>query len=284
MLLTDMLVVSDVDGTLLQASYGVPKENIDAIERFVASGGRFTVCTGRSVNSVRRYTEWIPFSAPAVLCNGAIIYDYSKDKQLYGAQLDNRVYDIVREVVKIFPKVGTEFHDCNGIVSTRVNNEVTEHGLIERIPFVVADIREIENRVFNKALFTAPPELIDSIQKFVDQRKLKDPLFAAFDYVKTGPVYFEIIPKGVNKGSGLRRLAEIVGVDIKNTVAIGDYYNDIDMFRAAGYTAAVADAPPEIRGMADITTQKTCLAGAVGELLESVEAMCGGYMQLKLDL
>ncbi len=284
MQLSEMLVVSDVDGTLLQASYGVPKQNIETITRFVEAGGNFTVCTGRSVDSVRRYVDWIPFSAPAVLCNGAIIYDYKNDRQIYGAELDGRVFDVVREVAKVFPKAGIEFHNCGGITATRMNDEVTKHGLVEHIPFVVADMNTIEGEVFNKMLFAAPPDMIDAIQKFVDKRRMKDELFAMFDYVKTAPVYYEIIPKGVNKGTGLRRLADYMNIDMKNTVAIGDYYNDIDMFKEAGYTATVADAPSDIRGMTDITTQRTCLAGAVGELLESVEAMCGGYMQLRLDL
>ena len=54
--ISDYLVVSDIDGTLLQAGYGVPKSNLEAIDRFVARGGRFTVCTGRGIESVSKLT------------------------------------------------------------------------------------------------------------------------------------------------------------------------------------------------------------------------------------
>ena len=50
----DYIVVSDIDGTLLQAGYGVPRKNLDAIERVVFLGGRFTLCSGRSSESVLR--------------------------------------------------------------------------------------------------------------------------------------------------------------------------------------------------------------------------------------
>ena len=106
MQLSDMLVVSDMDGTLLQANYGVPRENIEAIERFIEAGGRFTVCTGRSVDSVRRYVDWISFSAPAVTCNGAIVYDFNENKQIWGAELNPGVFDVVRELVQVFPDLG----------------------------------------------------------------------------------------------------------------------------------------------------------------------------------
>ena len=55
-------------------------------------------------------------------------------------------------------------------------------------------------------------------------------------------ILFEILPKGVNKGSVLPKLTAHLGLDMKNTVAIGDYYNDIPMIRAARYGVAVANA------------------------------------------
>ena len=74
--LSEYLVVTAVDGTLLEAGYGIPRRNLDAIEQFEEKGGRFTLCTGRCRKSVERFMEWLPLSAPAILCNGSYIYDY----------------------------------------------------------------------------------------------------------------------------------------------------------------------------------------------------------------
>ena len=54
--LNEILVVSDIDGTLLEAGFGIPKENIETIERFTNLGGRFTLASGRGIASVIRYT------------------------------------------------------------------------------------------------------------------------------------------------------------------------------------------------------------------------------------
>ena len=101
--LSEYIVVSDIDGTLLQAGYGIPRSNIDAIDRFVSKGGRFTVCTGRCFESVSKITDWIRLSEPAVLCNGAYIYDFSNSKVLYYNPMPAEARDA--EVVSI-PRSG----------------------------------------------------------------------------------------------------------------------------------------------------------------------------------
>jgi Cof subfamily protein (haloacid dehalogenase superfamily) len=278
----DFLVVSDVDGTLFQAGYGIPKDNIDAIERFVARGGKFTACTGRSVVALRRYVEWLQFSAPAILKNGAVIYDYSKEEVVFMAELSESVRDVVRDILETFPDVGIELHSIDRITVVHQNEISQNHTAIEHIPFVLADIDSVKGP-WTKALILAPNQRILQIKKFVEERQVTDPLYKDFDCAMSSKTMFEIIPKGVNKGTGLLKLAEIMGVEMKNTVAIGDYYNDLEMLETAGYTAAVADAPADIRAKVDFTV-RSCLQGGVGELLDSLDSLCDGYVQLKLDI
>lgn len=278
----DLLVVSDLDGTLLQAGYGIPKENIDAIERFVSKGGRFTLCTGRSVDSVRRYVDWIRLTAPAILNNGAVIYDYGKEKVIYANTLGGNIIDIIKEIVEAFPGIGAELHSVRGIEVVRQNETTHEHMSVEHIPFSLADIDAVKGP-WTKALIAGQPQQVQQVSRFVRDKLKTDPRYSDFDYVFSCDIYFEILAKGVNKGTGLRKLAEILKVDMANTVAIGDYYNDTEMLDAAGYTAAVADAPADIRARVDLVV-KSCLQGGVGELLDSLEMLCEGYEQLKLDL
>ena len=50
--INDLLVISDLDNTLLTAKEGIPEYNIQMIKQFQQLGGKFTVATGRSVESV----------------------------------------------------------------------------------------------------------------------------------------------------------------------------------------------------------------------------------------
>ena len=61
--LDELLVVSDIDNTLLNAVEGLPEVNRATVQLFSSMGGRFTVATGRTVESVRRYLGDVAISA-----------------------------------------------------------------------------------------------------------------------------------------------------------------------------------------------------------------------------
>lgn len=277
-----MLVVSDIDGTLLQAGYGIPKENIEAIDNFIEAGGLFTVATGRSVESVSKYVEWLKFSAPAILCNGGLIYDFKTRRILYERTLDSSVEGIVEEIMGSFDDIGVEVHKGGKICAVKMNEAVLQHTAVEHISFTLTDISNVGGD-WNKILIADVPENIAKVKKFVEKRQKTESLYKRFDFVQTSATYYEIIPTGVNKGEGLKKLAEIMGIDMKKTVAIGDFDNDIPMLEVAGYAAAVADAAPNVRSRADVTV-RSCLQGGVAELLESMNTLHDGYIQMRLDI
>ena len=80
----------------------------------------------------------------------------------------------------------------------------------------------------------------------------------------------ESVPDGWVKASGLHDLCALMSKSMKNTVVIGDYYNDLEIMREAGYAVAVANAPAEVKAAADHVTTCTCAEGAVGEYLYSL--------------
>ena len=74
--------------------------------------------------------------------------------------------------------------------------------------------------------------------------------------------------KGVNKGAGLWKLADLLGVPHAETIAIGDNINDIDMLKAAGLAVGVHNLNPVIRKYCDVVTSATNNEGAVAEAIE----------------
>ena len=70
-----VLLVSDFDDTLYDSHCQVPRRNLEALDRFLAQGGRFTVATGRAHRTFAPYVHLAPVNAPVVLSNGSAIYD-----------------------------------------------------------------------------------------------------------------------------------------------------------------------------------------------------------------
>ncbi|MBR6603189.1 MAG: HAD-IIB family hydrolase, partial [Clostridia bacterium] len=75
-----------------------------------------------------------------------------------------------------------------------------------------------------------------------------------FDFIRSEKTLFEILPKGSGKGNVLPKLSEHLGIDMRKTIAVGDYHNDISMLKAAGLGIAVSNAQPEVKKAADMVT------------------------------
>ncbi|NLC52569.1 MAG: HAD family phosphatase [Firmicutes bacterium] len=73
--------------------------------------------------------------------------------------------------------------------------------------------------------------------------------------IESGYEYLVIRPQGVDKGSGLTRLAEVLGVKTTETIAFGDWLNDLALFRDAGLSIAPANAVPEVKAKATIVSR-----------------------------
>ena len=79
--------------------------------------------------------------------------------------------------------------------------------------------------------------------------------------------YCEIVNKGLNKGNALRQLAELIGVDIEDTIAAGDAANDISMIEAAGIGCAMSNATDDVKKVADYVTENDNNNSGVAEII-----------------
>ena len=72
------LIASDIDGTYIAPDGSLVQRNLDAIARFRAGGGLFTVSSGRIACTIHPNIPLIPetLNAPAILSNGAVLYDF----------------------------------------------------------------------------------------------------------------------------------------------------------------------------------------------------------------
>lgn len=262
--LQDYLVFCDMDNTLLTAKEGIPSCNRTVIKLFTELGGRFTVATGRPPASIRAALGDLKLSLPAISCNGSLLYDFSTNTVLRRATLDRgqatqAIFDIVRQ----FPRIGVEVMAHAGeMFVVQANGYTHAHQVDEQIPSVICPLESVPDG-WVKVVFASDPETIRKLSQFVKSRYYgRDNYF-----LSTNSIYFEIMPGGVGKASGLRDLCTLLGEPLQKTIVIGDYYNDLEMMRVAGHAVAVANAPAEVKAAAAEVTTCTCSEGAVGEYL-----------------
>lgn len=245
------LIATDLDGTLIGDDLAIPAANIEAIQYFEAEGGCFTIATGRSLAMCTAYLQMVPINAPAILINGTLLYDTVEQRPVYQQGVDRRVAThMLARIDEQFPDVCAQVH-CDGPIAI-VSPLSCADEFLERegLPHVYTTYDAVPDPWY-KIMFYATPERLGEVERFVAaqvSRSVRD----HFDILYSAPFYFEMMPAGTSKGTGLLHLAELLGIEHRQTVAIGDYYNDADMIRMAGLGAAVANAPPAIRNMADI--------------------------------
>lgn len=92
--------------------------------------------------------------------------------------------------------------------------------------------------------------------------------FPELDIVDTG-FAVHIKSRGINKGTGLKRLAQLMGISAQDFAAIGDSPNDIEMLKASGFGVAVGNAHPDIKGVANMVTAGEHGAG-VAEAIQHI--------------
>ncbi|TVY06732.1 Cof-type HAD-IIB family hydrolase [Paenibacillus cremeus] len=238
------LLVTDLDGTLLGSDKQISKENLAAIERFVEEGGLFTIATGRITASARRYVEQLPVKAPAILYNGAVVYDYERDETVWAKELPESVIGVMERAMQRFPELGVEIYEENGDSPyiVRENETTLRHRAIERFPEKAAPDYTTLSKPWMKVLFAWEPKRLDEVAAVAEELKGT----ADVIWVRSDDKYLELLPAGASKGHALEQLAAQLGIHSEHCVAMGDHLNDLEMIRRAGIGIAVANAHPDL--------------------------------------
>ncbi len=259
--LAHLLVVSDLDGTLVAPDMTISKHNIEAIQLFCELGGNFTVATGRSIEAVRIYLNQLPIHIPVILYNGGLVYDFRTNTALHTCFLPESGKNAFLELSRAFPAIGNEVMAENFcIYLTNASAYTYLHTQEEQLDYMLADVSYVNHEWF-KALFACAPGQQAELIQMASAIQAN-----GFYFVPTSPVYFELMPEQASKGNALQFLYNYLHLQQKDTIAIGDYYNDVTLFEKAGYSVAMSGAPEDIKQMAnEVTTSVE--NGGVGEFL-----------------
>ena len=261
-----ILICTDLDGPLLKTDKTISKENLDAIEYFKAEGGYFTFITGRVPYISGEICEKIKPNAPFGCINGGGVYDHVKGEYVFLATVPHSVHSIVKAVAEALPEVGFQYDLADKIYFCRENDVMAKFRKNTGVPNLVRNFEDITEPIAKIILGTSDDDVIDRLISIVSNHPVREEV----NCVRAEHDLYDIIPKGVNKGTALVQLAEHLGVDMSKTVAIGDYDNDIAMLSAAGVGVAVANATDGAKAVAEYITVSNN-ENAVARVISDIE-------------
>ncbi|MDD7305090.1 MAG: Cof-type HAD-IIB family hydrolase [Peptoniphilaceae bacterium] len=260
------LVVSDIDETLICSNQTIHPRNKAAIKKAKDMGVKVILASGRAPYQLFNLLEELDIEKDdyySILCNGGIIMQNSSKKIVESFPLGftkaKKVYGYCFER-KINCQIYTESH--NYIYEPDTNLPKKDYPGLKYIN--TKDIDFMKDEIIIKVIIkNSDLNYLMSLEP--DVANLCD-WDVAISY--SSDIYMEINAKNVNKGNALKKVCQIYGISIDETLAIGDNYNDIEMLYMAGKSAAVQNAHLQVKETADYITIATNNEGAVGEVIE----------------
>ena len=267
--ISKVVLLSDMDGTLLSTDKRITDSDRRAIERFTELGGRFSVATGRTVQSFDQYRSMLGLKYPIIMYNGAAIYDYISGKTLYSHPLLDKAKAYVTAIMELMPDVGGEVLKAEGTYVFSNTDYQQLHTRLCGIEPYYKKLEEIEEGGWLKVLFAMSPEDVECMELLVKKLGYGD-----VDFVKSSEIFYEMLPKGVSKGSALAEYRKLSGMEDCTFVSVGDFDNDIEMIVEADLGACPANAEDSVKAKADLILTRTNDEGAVSELIEYIIERC----------
>ena len=256
------LIASDYDGTLYNKEGVITPQVIEKIRYFIANGGRFTVSTGRTYQGFHAYDSAY-INAPVLLANGGTGYDYAKNELAFKVPVGEEISDALRDTAKTFPTCAVEMYSYyNSFV---INNNETSHFHFEvqKIDYSVVDDPSQADAPWQKVMIYSPDESV----KIQDYLKANHP---HVHFLPTTGTYIEVLQQGVDKGTGLLRLADSLGIPHDRAFAVGDGFNDVEMLTAAQIGFVPCNGSKEALAVADRVVRSND-EGAVAHVIEILD-------------
>ena len=250
------LLALDMDGTLLNSQKKISPKTEAAISELSRRGIVVALSTGRGVAELQDYKDELKFINYGVTSSGGAVYDFFNQKAVKAHVIPK---DIAFEIIDAGISENAMIHIL-GLTSSVMRGEDIKNAA----DFQMSVYAPMYNRIctrcsdFKKYVEENPDEIVkinlyhrspESRQRNFERLKHLNLTFA---FAETTAL--ESSPKGISKASGLIELCEFLNIDIKDTVAVGDAPNDIEVLKTAGIAAVMGNATDEIKKIADFIT------------------------------
>lgn len=263
--ITETVILTDMDGTFLPSSKIPSQKDLEAADRFMAAGGRFSVATGRALHAVKQYFDKIRVNFPAVLCNGGLVYDMAEKQGRMNVYTPESTERIVKKILGDNPDIGCEVLTIRNVYVPQLNDAEKEHIGICKVQPVFCGLDDIPDRNWYKVLFADQPDRVDRLEEYVSRQDFSD-----VDFVRSSEKYYEILPKNISKGSCVNFIREKFCTENDVIICVGDYYNDAEMLKAADVAVCPSNAVEEIKQLCDVVLESSCEENAIAELIDRI--------------
>ncbi|MCA0388218.1 MAG: Cof-type HAD-IIB family hydrolase [Bacteroidetes bacterium] len=264
------LVLLDLDGTLLRSDGSIGEKSLKYSKLLKEKGILVTFASGRMSTALEGYAKEMSLEGIMICSDGAVIMEYPSGRVLRKICLKDSK---VKKGIEL-----SEKHLVKMVMCTDSEVLYTEHNeatlqLIDRFGArfrCVDDYRNISDEVIELVYVGENRHSFQEIKKhfsFPYSFGLKLTYSKSQSHYQ---YYLEVKKDDVSKASALTYLNKKLGISIKDTIVIGDWYNDVALFKTKALKVSLTNAVPEIKYLSDLKLEFSNDEDGVGELLERI--------------
>ena len=242
------IVFFDIDGTLVdEKSHDIPESTRKAIRELRANGHLAFINTGRPLSEISELHKSIEFDGFILGCGTNI--DYNGEALLYkslGKKLTKQITDdiILHKIDGVLEgRYGVYFDNLENIKSKEVHYAIKVHkheGIYKGLTWYEDNIDADKLVIF-----------INEESDFEGfHNKYKD----TFEFIHRNDNFYELVPLGYSKASGIEFIINYLGIPFENTYAIGDSTNDLSMLKYVKHSIAMGNSTPALFDLVEYIT------------------------------
>lgn len=249
------VIFVDIDGTLRNEKRELTKETIKEVKRAQKNGYEIILCSGRSREYCANVSRQCGASKYVINSNGAEGYNYLENKVIFQDNFSEEDKKILWDFGKE-NNLGMAFNCENERLVTDDYSyynsaDIKLNSLDDVINKNVVQIVLSGNGFDYMLNMKTKIEKLETVQigNYSKSLILKKEV--------TGESYiYDMVKKGVNKGNGIEKFCNELGIDLSECIAIGDNENDLSMFKKVGISVAMGNATDRIKSKANYIAKR----------------------------
>ena len=256
------LIATDMDGTFLNDDNQFPEDFYEVFHKLNEKGILFGAASGRQYyNLVERFHD-IKDDMLFIAENGTyIVY---KGKELYSHTLNlneaKKFVELARGIegvhIVLCGKKSAYIEDSAPDALAEINKYYTRCE-------VVKDLMEVEDEILKVSLLDFKGAEQNSVPFFTPYKE-------AYKITVGGYHWMDIMNAGANKGIAVRKVQELLNIDVDETMVFGDYLNDMEMMQSAFYSFAMGNAHEKIKEIARFEAKTNNQSGVIETIKEHI--------------
>ncbi len=254
------LICTDIDGTLIgDGRRGIPQINKTMLQEATAMGIPVAMVSGRGPGGIRPLMTDCGIRGAMGCFSGALVLD-ENGNELSGCPMEKPLaLNVLAEIRKVSDVTVFQF----GKEAWYKEQQGRWEDFEEEVSCIGVRYPSIEEAIKDPATSAYKLLAMSDDEKVMDvlTARLQSLFGDQLSIMLSSPCNLEIQKKGIGKGTAVRVLCAHYRTTPSSAVVFGDYFNDIDMFHAAGTSVAMGNAPEKVKAEASMIAPNACEGG-----------------------